>query len=95
MRDKLGEINFYDGRIKDILYYVPLVSKDEYMLVTKDGERYLISAASKYNEDPTDSKFDYKVPLKLQVYIIRNNKYYICSDVANISIRGVWNLFED
>lgn len=23
MRNKLGEIEFYDGRVKDILYYIP------------------------------------------------------------------------
>lgn len=95
MRDKLGEIEFYNGNIKDILYYTPLASKDEYMLVTKDGERYLVSAAFKYNEDSIDSKFGYKVSPKIQVYIIKNNKYYVCNDVSSISIRGVWNLFED
>lgn len=95
MRNKLGEIEFYNGNIKDILYYTPLASKDEYMLVTKDGERYLISAAFNYNKDPIDSKFDYKVPPKIQAYIIKNNKYYVCDNITTISIRGVWNLFED
>ena len=95
MKNKLGEIKFYDGRVKDILYYVPLTTNDEYMFVTKDGERYLMSAASKYNKDPIDSKFDYRIPLRIQVYIIKDNKYYFCNDVTTISIRGVWNLFED
>ena len=95
MRNKLGEIEFYDGRVKDILYYIPLATNNEYMLVTKDGERYLVSAALKYNEDPIDSKFGYKTPQKIQVYIIKNNKYYARNDVTTISIRGVWNLFED
>lgn len=95
MRDKLGEIEFYDGRVKDILYYTPLASKDEYMIVTKDGERYLVSAAFRYNEDPINSKFSHKVPPKIQVYLIKDNKYYFCNDVTTISIRGVWNLFED
>lgn len=98
MRNKLGEIKFYDGRVKDILYYTPLASKDEYMLVTKNGERYLVSAAFKYNEyneDPIDSKFGYKIPQKIQVYIIKNNEYYVCKDISSISICGVWNLFED
>lgn len=95
MRNKLGEIEFYDGRVKDILYYTPLASKDEYMLVTKGGERYLVSAAFKYNEDLVDSKSGYKIPPKIQIYIIKNNEYYICKDVSSIYIRGVWNLFED
>ena len=95
MKNKLGEIEFYDGRVKDILYYTPLASKDEYMLVTKKGERYLVSAAFKYNEDPIDFKFGHKFSPKIQVYIIKNNEYYVCKDISSISIRGVWNLFED
>lgn len=95
MRNKLGEIEFYDGRVKDILYYTPLATNDEYMLITKDGERYLVSAASKYNEDSIDSKFGYKASPKIQVYIIKNNKYYVRNDIKTITIRSVWNLFED
>lgn len=95
MRNKLGEIKFYDGSIKDILYYTPLLDKDEFLITTKDGEKYLVGANYRYNEDGLDSKFRTPIPQKIQVYIIRNNKYYICSDVTNISIRGVWNLFED
>lgn len=97
MRGKLGEVEFYDGRVKDILYYIPLFSKDEFMFVTKDGERYLISAAfgRGYYEEPIESKFSYKAPPKIQAYIIKNNEYYYCNEIKSVSIRGVWNLFED
>lgn len=95
MRNKLGEIKFYDGSIKDILYYTPLLNKDEFLITTKDGEKYLVSANYRYNEDGLDSKFRTTIPLKIQVYIIKNNQYYSCNNIESVGLRGAWDLFED
>lgn len=78
MKDKLGKITFYDGRTKDILYYVPLINEDEFMFVTKDGDRYLICC----NEN------EYR---KLQSYIIKDNRYYY-ANIERIEIYAVKNI---
>lgn len=95
MKNKLGEIEFYNGEIEDILYYVSLNFRNEFMIITKNNKKYLVSTNYKNDKNFLEDKFNPIINPFMQVYLIKKDKYYFCNDIKSISIRPIWDLFED
>lgn len=74
--DNLGEIEFYD-RVEEILYYHPLMFDNEYMVYTKNDNKYLFVGA---NDTPN-----------LQCYLIKDKRYYQRA-VVSVSIKSIKTL---